>query len=60
MISIICNDVTNISGNRIEGKVNNLNYHIDVTKGTVSNLEKKVVFRLSPLNGIISLDFSKR
>jgi hypothetical protein len=52
--------IIEISGNSIEGKVNNLSYYVDVIKGTVSSPGKKAVFRLSPLNGIISLDFSKR
>jgi len=52
--------ITKISGNRIEGKVNNLNYHIDVTNGTISSPGNNVVFRLSPRKGIINLDFSKR
>jgi hypothetical protein len=39
MFSIICYGQTEISGNRIEGKVNNLSYYVDVTKGTVSSPE---------------------
>jgi len=52
--------IKKISGKRIEGKVNDLKYRIDLFNGLVSFPDKEVVFRFSPEKGSIKLDFSKR
>lgn len=51
---------TKISSNRIDCKFKELDYHVDVNKGSISVPGKETVYRLAPAKGIISLDFSKR
>ena len=52
--------IKKVDGRRIEGKVNNLKYRIDLLNGSVSVPDKEVVYRFLPEKGNIKLDFSKR
>jgi hypothetical protein len=49
-----------ISSNRIDCKFKELDYHVDVNRGSISVPGKEIVYRLTPAKGIINLDFSKR
>jgi hypothetical protein len=52
--------ITKVSSKRIEGKVNDIKYRIDLLNGSVSIPEKEIVYRFSPEKRIIYFDFSKR
>jgi hypothetical protein len=51
---------TKISEKKINCKFKGLDYHVNMNKGSISVPGKKIVFRLIPAEGIISMDFSKR
>jgi hypothetical protein len=60
MAENVKHSITKISSKEIEGKVNELKYQVEVARGSISIPRKEIVYRLSPENSIIILDFSKR
>jgi hypothetical protein len=51
---------TKISGNKIDCKFKELTYQINIKNGSASIPGNGIVYRLTPNNGLLSLDFSKR
>lgn len=52
--------IAKIRNNKIECKFKDIDYRVDVLKGLVSVPKEKIVYRITPEKGKISLDFSKR
>jgi len=52
--------ITKLLSKKVECKFKEVDYHMDIIKGSVSVPRKEIVYRLTPEKSLISLDFSKR
>jgi hypothetical protein len=52
--------IKKISAHNIECRFKDFDYHVDIIKGSVTVPGKEIVYRLTPENGNLSINFSKR